>query len=181
MEVEDLALDGLKLIRPRLIRDHRGFLLEAYHAERYALAGITTSFVQDNVSHSVRGTVRGLHYQLGPGQAKLVQAVAGRVFDVAVDIRPSSPTFGKWQGVVLDGEQQNQLFVPVGFAHGLCVLSERATVLYRMSRYYRAEAERGFRWDDPEVGVDWPIGDPVLSDRDREAEPFAALRRRLQR
>jgi dTDP-4-dehydrorhamnose 3,5-epimerase len=180
MHVEELSLSGLKLIRPRIFEDQRGFFLESYNFERYAAAGIDCVFVQDNHSRSVKGTLRGLHYQASPGQAKLLRVAAGRIFDVAVDIRPESPTFGKWDGVVLDGESHQQLFIPVGFAHGFCVLSDSADVLYKVSSVYVAATERGIRYDDPEIGVAWPVEAPIVSERDRNAESFADFRRRAQ-
>ena len=180
MEVVDLSLSGLRQIRPRVFGDDRGFFMESYNAERYASAGIDTEFVQDNHSRSVKDTVRGLHYQSTPGQAKLVRVIAGRILDVAADIRPNSPTFGKWEGVILDAEQHLQLFIPLGFAHGFCVLSEVAEVLYKVSSSYDPETERSIRWDDPEIGVQWPVKEPLLSSRDIEAESFAEFRRRVQ-
>jgi dTDP-4-dehydrorhamnose 3,5-epimerase len=177
MNVVDLPLDGLKLIRPRVFADSRGFFLESYQERRYAEAGIECRFVQDNHSRSSRGVIRGLHYQSVPGQAKLVRVTSGRIFDVAVDIRPDSPTFGRWHGEWLDADEHAQMFVPVGFAHGFCVASEAADVLYKVSSVYDPGLERGIRYDDPEIGIEWPLEDPVLSDRDREAESFADYRR----
>jgi len=181
VEVTDVDLDGLKLVQPRVFPDDRGFFLESYNAVRYAAAGIAVLFVQDNHSRSVRGTLRGLHYQSTPGQAKLVRVTRGRIFDVAVDIRPESPTFGQWKGVELDAEEHLQLFLPVGFAHGFCVLSDRAEVQYKVSSVYDPSTERAIRHDDPEIGVVWPVKDPILSERDRKAESFADFRRRAAR
>lgn len=181
MEVCALAIPDLKLVTPRVFPDHRGFFLESYQEARYADAGISVRFVQDNHARSTLGTLRGLHYQSSPGQAKLVRAVRGRVFDVAVDIRPDSPTFGRWAGVELDAETHQQLFIPVGFAHGYCVLSEIAEVEYKVSSYYDAAAEMSLRWNDPEIGVAWPAVTPVLSARDEQAEAFAAYRARVGR
>src|SRR5215208_6801742 len=141
MEVIDLSLPGLKLIKPRLFADSRGFFLESYREQRYQQAGIDCRFVQDNHSRSVKGTLRGLHYQSQPGQAKLIRVVGGRIFDVAVDISPDSPTFGKWEGSYLDGSEHHQLFIPIGFAHGFCVVSETADVLYKTSNKYDAATE----------------------------------------
>jgi dTDP-4-dehydrorhamnose 3,5-epimerase len=172
VKIERLPLAGLIAITPRVFGDSRGFFLESYREREYREAGIDVAFVQDNHSRSTRGTLRGLHFQTRPGQAKLVRCVRGAIFDVAVDIRRDSPTFGKWYGVELDGESHRQLFVPVGFAHGFCVLSESADVLYKVSSYYDAETEKGFLWNDPEVGVQWPIADPLLSQRDVEAPRF---------
>jgi dTDP-4-dehydrorhamnose 3,5-epimerase len=172
VNVERLPLEGLIAITPRVLTDGRGFFLESYRESLYADAGIDVRFVQDNHSRSVRGTLRGLHFQRTPGQAKLVRVVTGRIWDVAVDIRPSSPTFGQWYGMELDAEQHKQLFVPVGFAHGFCVLSDVADVLYKVSNPYDAATESGFAWNDPEVGVAWPITDPILSARDTSAPPL---------
>ena len=180
MQFEELPLAGLKLVRPKVFKDARGFFFESYHEPRYREGGIDCSFAQDNHSHSTRGTLRGLHYQSHPGQAKLIRVSSGRIFDVAVDIRPASPTFGRWYGAYLDAERHEQLFVPVGFAHGFCVISDEADVLYKTSSVYDPKTECGFAWNDPDVGVEWPIEDPVLSERDARAESFAALRERLK-
>jgi dTDP-4-dehydrorhamnose 3,5-epimerase len=181
MEVKELRLAGLRLIRPRVFADDRGFFLESYNAARYAAVGIDVSFVQDNHSRSRRGTLRGLHYQSAPGQAKLVRVTFGRIFDVAVDIRPDSSTFGQWEGLELDAREHAQLFMPVGFAHGFSVLSDHAEVQYKVSSVYHAATECAIRSDDPELGIAWPAGDPLVSERDREAEWFAAYRRRVGR
>lgn len=179
LSVEDLPLAGLKLLRPKVFSDARGYVLESYHAPRYDAVGIDCTFVQDNHACSVRGALRGLHFQSFPGQAKLVRVVVGRVFDVCVDIRPDSPTFGRWHGLWLDAAEHLQVFIPVGFAHGFCVLSDVAQVLYKTSSTYDPDAESGFAWNDPEIGIDWPITDPILSPRDAQAPTFAALRSRL--
>lgn len=181
MEVIQLSLSGLKLVQPAVFRDHRGFFFESFNEARYVTHGIDCRFVQDNHSLSKRGTLRGLHYQSYPGQAKLVRVSSGCIFDVAVDIRPDSPTFGKWEGVYLDAEKHQQLFVPVGFAHGFCVLSERADVLYKVSTLFNAETECSLKWDDPDINIQWPISQPNLSVRDQEAEPFATYLRRVNR
>jgi dTDP-4-dehydrorhamnose 3,5-epimerase len=179
MIVENLSLSRLKLVKPRVFKDDRGFFLETYREDRYREQGIDARFVQDNHSRSRRGTLRGLHFQSTPGQAKLIRVVSGEIFDVAVDIRPDSPTFGRWEAVHLDAENQHQLYIPVGFAHGFCVLSETADVLYKVSSIYDPKTESGFRWDDPEVGVRWPIENPIVSPRDADAMSFEELRRRL--
>lgn len=181
MNVIELKLAGLKLLEPRVFRDARGFFLESYNQERYAAAGIDCTFVQDNHSRSVQGTLRGLHYQAQPGQAKLLRVSSGRIFDVAVDIRPDSPTFGQWEGVYLDAEEHRQIFVPIGFAHGFCVVSETAEVLYKVSSLYDAAHECTLAWDDPELNVAWPVAAPVLSARDQSAESFAAYAARVAR
>ena len=179
MKITDLTLSGVKLIVPRVFRDDRGFFIESYSAPRYVQAGIDATFVQDNHSRSVRDTLRGLHYQSSPGQAKLMRVATGRIWDVVVDIRPASPTFGKWEGAVLDAEDHAQLFVPVGFAHGFCVLSESADVIYKVSSPYDSATECSIRFDDPELAVVWPVKQPVISERDLKAESFAAYRARV--
>jgi len=180
MEITELRLSGTKLIQPQVFGDERGFFLETYSAPRYAAAGINVSFVQDNHSRSVRGTLRGLHYQSEPGQAKLVRCASGRIWDVVVDIRPDSPTFGQWEGVELDDQARKQLFVPVGFAHGFCVLSEFAEVQYKVSAPYDAKTECSISYNDPELAVAWPIAKPLLSARDQQAESFASFRARVR-
>jgi dTDP-4-dehydrorhamnose 3,5-epimerase len=179
MIVEDLSLTGLKVVKPRIFEDDRGFLVETYREDRYREAGIDVRFVQDNHSRSRRGTLRGLHFQTSPGQAKLIRVVSGEIFDVAVDIRPDSDTFGRWESVRLDARKHHQFYVPVGFAHGFCVLSEAADILYKVSTFYDSTTESGFRWDDAEVAVRWPIETPVVSRRDADAMSFADLRRLL--
>jgi dTDP-4-dehydrorhamnose 3,5-epimerase len=180
MEVVDLPLAGLKLIRPRVFPDSRGMFFESYHEPRYQAAGIAVRFVQDNHSRSVEGTLRGLHYQSSPGQAKLIRVLSGRIYDVAVDIRPDSPTYGQWYGAYLDAVEHAQLFVPVGFAHGFLVTSDVADVMYKVSSVYDAKTESGIRWNDPEIGVKWPTTAPLLSERDLQAESFAAYTRRVR-
>jgi dTDP-4-dehydrorhamnose 3,5-epimerase len=181
MEVIELSLPGLKLLKPRVFNDSRGFFLESFRADRYREAGIDCAFVQDNHSRSVKGTLRGLHYQSQPGQAKLIRVGAGKIFDVAVDIRPGSETFGQWQGTYLDGESHHQLFVPVGFAHGFCVVSETADVLYKASNNYDPATECTLTWNDADIGVTWPCAQPILSPRDQQGESLADLARRLGR
>lgn len=180
MEVTELPLSGLKLIRPHVFRDARGFFVETYSEPRYREVGIDVRFVQDNHSRSARGTLRGLHYQSAPGQAKLIRVTHGRIFDVAVDIRPDSPTFGKWFGEYLDAEEHLQLFIPVGFAHGFCVVSDAAEVTYKVSTVYDATTEVGLSWNDPDIGVEWPVKEPLLSARDRSAESFREFAQRLR-
>jgi len=177
----DLELEGIKLIQPAVFGDERGFFQETYNATRYAEVGIVETFVQDNHSRSVRGTLRGLHYQSHPGQAKVVRVTLGRIWDVAVDIRPGSKTFGKWLGVELDAEKREQLFVPVGFAHGFCVLSDAAEVQYKCSALYDAKTECAIDYADPELAVRWPVDKPLLSARDQKAESFASFRARVLR
>jgi dTDP-4-dehydrorhamnose 3,5-epimerase len=181
MDVVELPLEGLKLIRPKVFRDPRGFFLESFREDVLAAAGVRTDFVQDNHSRSVKNTVRGLHFQRAgersPGQAKLVRVATGRIFDVAVDLRHGSPTFGKWHGEILDDEGHAQLFVPIGFAHGFCVLSDVADVLYKVTSVYDPATETGFAFDDPEVKVAWPVtrSQALLSARDIAAKPLREI------
>lgn len=162
-------LPGVTLIEPDVYKDERGFFLETWHERKYAEAGIRGPFVQDNHSHSARGTLRGLHAQLRRPQGKLVRAVAGEMFDVAVDIRRGSPNFGKWVGVELSAENKRQLWVPAGFAHGFCVTSEYADVVYKCTALYEPANDRGIRWNDPEIGIVWPPVEPLLSTKDAAA------------
>lgn len=178
MDVQELKLAGVLLISPRVFKDNRGFFVETYQAERYRKAGIEVGFVQDNHSRSAERTLRGLHYQSSPGQAKLIRVGAGRIFDVVVDIRPASATFGQWDAVYLDAEQHQQLFIPVGFAHGFCVVSDMADVIYKVSAPYDAATECGIAYDDPTLGVPWPVSEPILSARDQKAESFIDFARR---
>jgi dTDP-4-dehydrorhamnose 3,5-epimerase len=178
MKVTPTALDGVLILEPRVFGDERGFFLESFNQRVFDEAvGRHVEFVQDNHSRSQRGVLRGLHYQLPPHeQGKLVRVVSGSVFDVAVDMRRSSPTFGRWAGVELSSENHRQLWIPPGFAHGFLVLSESADFLYKTTGYYAAQAEAAVRWDDPALGIDWPqLGmSPVLSGKDRDAPAFAA-------
>ena len=176
VEIVDGRLDGAKLIRPRVHGDERGFFLESFRSDVLAEAGIDTAFVQDNQSRSRHGIVRGMHFQ--PGQAKLVRCARGAIFDVIVDIRVGSPTFGAWEGYGLDDETHQQLLVPDGFAHGFCVLSDVADVTYKVTSYYAADLEGGFRFDDPAVGIEWPIApaELIASARDRAAPTLAELK-----
>ena len=168
------------IVEPDVFRDDRGYFFESYHAEKYAAGGIDQPFVQDNQSHSIRGTLRGLHAQRLQPQGKLVRALSGEIFDVAVDIRPSSPTFGRWVGAILSAENRHQLWVPTGFAHGFAVLSETADVLYKCTTLYRRDDEIGIRWNDPEIGIDWKLPSaPLLSPKDAEAPSLAEIRDRL--
>jgi dTDP-4-dehydrorhamnose 3,5-epimerase len=172
-------LDGLVVIEPDVFGDDRGFLVETYRDEIWRELGIDVDFVQHNHSRSVRGTLRGLHFQTEPGQAKLVRCSAGRIFDVAVDLRRDSPTFGQWDGHELDDQTHRQLFVPIGFGHGFCVLSETADVDYQLSSYYDPATESGVAWDDPEIEVEWPIDEPLLSERDKAAPKLEEVRDQL--
>jgi dTDP-4-dehydrorhamnose 3,5-epimerase len=169
-EIEDLVL-----VEPEVHGDDRGFLVETFRDDAWRGLGIQTEFVQENQSRSAAGILRGLHFQTSPGQAKLVRCLRGRIWDVAVDLRRDSPTFRGWEGHELDDEHQRQLFVPVGFAHGFCVLSDLADVAYKLSSYYEPESEGAIAWDDPDVAVQWPINDPKLSERDRSAPRLAEV------
>ena len=177
MKVIPTDLPGVLIIEPVVHRDARGFFMETYHAPRYRAAGIDTTFVQTNQSRSTRGSLRGLHWQEGAHpQAKLIRVVVGEVFDVAVDVRPDSPTFGKWVGVNVSAENFKQLYIPVGFAHGFCVLSEAAELEYQCSDIYDPASERGVMWNDPDLAIEWPVSHPVLSERDQRHPPLRVLR-----
>jgi dTDP-4-dehydrorhamnose 3,5-epimerase len=175
MHVEPTALPGVLLITPKVHRDGRGFFIETYHEERYKAAGVAARFVQDNHSQSLRGTLRGLHAQLKRPQAKLVRCVEGSIWDVAVDVRVGSPTFGQWVGAELSAETGRQIYVPTGFVHGFAVLSESAQVEYKCSDIYVPDDQLTVRWDDPQLKVEWPVQAPVLSDKDRDAPLLDAL------
>jgi len=162
-----LEIPDLILIEPRVFEDERGFFMEFYNLKDFNHSGIDVEFVQDNHSHSRKGVLRGLHYQLRPmEQGKLVRCVRGIIFDVAVDIRRGSPTYGEWVGVILSEENKNMLYIPPGFAHGFCVLSDEADVIYKVTNFYSPEHDRGIIWDDPDIGIEWPIKDPILSEKD---------------
>jgi dTDP-4-dehydrorhamnose 3,5-epimerase len=172
MKVTSTRVKDVLLIEPQVKGDMRGFFMETYHQQKFAEQGLTMTFVQDNHSGSVQGTLRGLHYQIRQNQGKLVRVAVGEIFDVAVDIRKSSPTFGQWVGEILSAENKHQLWVPEGFAHGFYVISEWAEVLYKATDFYAREWERTIRWDDPQIGIAWPLvgdGGPQLSDRDNQA------------
>ena len=171
----ELELPGVILVEPQVFRDDRGFFLESYHGEKYARAGIIDPFVQDNHSHSKRGTLRGLHYQLKSPQGKLIYVVNGSIFDVAVDIRKGSPDFGKWVGVSLSSENRRQLYVPGGFAHGFCVLSDDVDVIYKCTDFYAPDDEYGILWSDEDLGVRWPLQNPILSAKDNRNPKLADI------
>lgn len=167
MKALPTALPGVTLVELAAFADERGYFMETWHLERYRAAGIEPAFVQSNAAHSRRGVLRGLHYQLGRPQAKLVWVPHGEILDVAVDVRRGSPSFGRWVGAVLSADNRRQLYVPGGFAHGYCVLSETADVVYQCSDFYAPAEERGVRWDDPALAIDWPERAPVVSAKDR--------------
>lgn len=167
MNIIRFEIEGLLLIEPKVYGDARGFFLESWNERRYREAGIAGAFVQDNLSFSRQGTLRGLHFQNPFAQAKLVSVLQGEVFDVAVDVRRSSPTFGRWHGVTLSGENKRQFFIPPGYAHGFAVLSETALFFYKCTEFYAPESEMTIAWNDPDIGIQWPLAEPVLSDKDR--------------
>jgi dTDP-4-dehydrorhamnose 3,5-epimerase len=176
MKIIPTEIADLVLLEPRVFADPRGFFKETYHCKRYAEAGVASEFVQDNVSRSARGTLRGLHFQIQHPQGKLVQALSGRIFDVAVDLRRGSPTFGKWTAAELSEENHRQMYVPPGVAHGFCVLSDSADVFYKCTDYYYPEHERTLLWCDSQVGVQWPLDvEPLLSEKDRRGTPFSSI------
>ena len=169
MKFHRTALPGVVLVEPTVHGDDRGFFLETYHLAKYTAGGITERFVQDNHSKSKHATLRGLHAQRKNPQGKLLRAVEGEIFDVAIDARRGSPTFGQWVGEVLSAENFRQLYIPPGFLHGFCVLSQTAQVEYKVTTLNDADDEYGVIWNDPDIGIDWPIDEPLLSDRDRDA------------
>ena len=172
-------LPGVLVIEPDVHQDPRGFFLETYHAAKYRDGGIEAPFVQDNHSRSIRGTLRGLHLQPGRPQGKLIRVVEGEIYDVAVDVRRRSPTFGRWVAVTLSAENFKQCYVPPGFAHGFCVLSQDAQVEYKCTDLYEPASEIGVAWNDPTLSIPWPIAQPLLSDRDRRNPTLAELMERL--
>lgn len=176
MNVVETALPGVLVIEPRVFGDERGFFFESFNARRFAeLTGVTAPFVQDNHSRSARGVLRGLHYQIRQAQGKLVRVTAGEVFDVAVDLRRASPTFGRWEGTHLSAENKRQVWIPEGFAHGFVVLSDSAEFLYKTTDYWAPEHERCIRWDEPEIGVRWPLAAaPLVSAKDAQGSTLTA-------
>ena len=175
MERLPTKLDGLVLLAPAMHGDARGFFLETYREDEWAAAGVGGPFVQDNHSRSIRGALRGIHFQTHPGQGKLVRCARGRVWDVVVDLRTDSPTFGEWEAVELSDENAHQLWIPVGFGHGFCVLSDVADFVYKCTSYYDPATEAGIRFDDPQVAIEWPDLELVYSERDRTAPRLADL------
>ena len=171
----ETKLDGVVLVEPQVHGDERGFMLESYARHEWADLGVDVEFVQHNHSRSSKATLRGIHFQTSPGQAKLVRCARGAIVDVAVDLRKDSPTYGQWEAHVLDDEKHHQLFVPVGFGHGFAVLSDVADVCYQVSSLYDPATEAGIAWDDPDVGVDWRVAEPLLSERDKSAPRLAEI------
>lgn len=166
MKVTRTKLAGVLFVEPDVYGDERGFFLETWSHKRYAEAGLPQTYVQDNMSYSTGGILRGLHLQHPAGQGKLVHVIEGEVFDVAVDVRVGSPTFGQWEGAILSSENRRQIYIPPGFAHGFCVTGKSALFAYKCTEQYRRETELGIIWNDPDIGIDWPISDPVLSAKD---------------
>lgn len=175
MQVTPLSLREVLLIEPQVFGDERGYFKETYHAQRYAQAGMRLSFVQDNVSRSKHGILRGLHLQHPHAQGKLVSVTEGEVFDVAVDVRVGSPNFGKWVGVTLSAQSHHQLYVPPGFAHGFCVTSEMAVFVYKCTDLYHPETELGVAFDDPALAIAWPVAAPIVGDKDRKNLPLSKI------
>ncbi len=171
MEIETTRLDGVWVVTPRVFTDPRGYFMESFQRERFEAAGLQGDFVQDNLSFSTRNTLRGLHFQQPRAQTKLVQVIQGEIFDVVVDIRPASATFGQWFGCRLSDTDPRQLYIAAGLAHGFCVLSETAHVAYKCTAYYAPMHEGGILWSDPDIGIDWPLKTPLLSEKD-QAHPL---------
>jgi dTDP-4-dehydrorhamnose 3,5-epimerase len=177
MIIETTPLAGLLLVKPDVFGDERGFFQETWNLRRYTEAGLDRHFVQDNLSLSRKGILRGLHFQNPGPQGKLVYVLQGEVFDVAVDVRADSPTFGQWYGAILSAENHHQLFVPEGFAHGFCVTSETALFAYKCTDFYNPKAEFSLLWNDPDIGIDWPIKNPELSEKDNNGQPLSEFSR----
>lgn len=175
MQVTKTKIEGLLLIEPKVFRDPRGMFVETYHAQRYADVGIPGPFVQDNYSQSTKGTLRGLHFQEPRAQGKLVMVVEGSVYDVAVDIRKGSPTFGQWVAVELSADNRRQVYIPPGCAHGFCVTSKTAAFMYKCTEFYSPADERGIIWNDPALSIPWPTKDPMLSAKDRALRTLAEM------
>lgn len=170
------SIEGVYIIEPQVFGDNRGYFMETYHKEVFSENGLDMEFVQDNQSKSKKGVLRGLHFQYTQPQGKLVRVISGEVFDVAVDLRKDSPTYGKWEGVLLSAENKKQFYIPEGFAHGFVVLSDTAEFTYKCTDFYKADDEGGIKWDDPEIGIDWPIDDVdeiILSEKDKLWKPLS--------
>ena len=177
MKIFHPSIEGLMILQPEIAHDHRGLFLEVFHQDKYTATGLP-NFVQDNISHSKKNVLRGLHFQADPhAQGKLVMALTGEIWDVAVDIRPHSPTFGQWHGVILNAQNFQQFYIPPGFAHGFCVLSDYADVLYKCTQMYMPTADRGLAWDDPDLKINWPVTDPILSAKDQNFSGLKTLHR----
>jgi dTDP-4-dehydrorhamnose 3,5-epimerase len=175
MTIVPSKIPEVLIIQPDVFKDERGFFFENYNYKKYADGGISVKFLQDNHSRSVKNTLRGLHYQINPGQDKLVRVIVGEVFDVAVDIRYGSPTYGEWVGIYLSAENKKQVFIPKGFAHGFCVTSQIAEFEYKCSEYYTPENERGILWNDEHLNIEWPVNHPILSKKDLSLSKFLTI------
>ena len=175
MKIITTSIDGILIIEPKAFTDKRGFFMETYNQRKYIESGIDSIFVQDNLSYSLKGTVRGLHFQIENPQAKLVHVITGEIFDVAVDIRPGSATFGQWTGIHLSDKNRRQLYIPEGFAHGFCVLSDAAHFSYKCSDFYAPEDEGGIIWSDPDIGIRWPVENPIISEKDQQYPKLSDL------
>lgn len=175
MKFQETELEGVIIIEPQVFSDARGFFLESYHREKYAAGGITATFVQDNHSRSVGGTLRGLHLQRTRLQGKLIRVISGRIYDLAIDLRRGSPSFKRWIGIELSASNFRQLYIPPGFGHGFCVLSEVAEVEYKCTDFYAPEDELTVLWNDPDLGIEWPVSDPLLSAKDRAGKPLSEI------
>lgn len=175
MKIITSFIEGILIIEPKIFKDKRGFFMETYNQARYNESGINATFVQDNLSYSQKNTLRGLHFQIKHPQAKLIQVISGVIFDVAVDLRPGSATFGKWTGFYLSSENRRQVFIPEGFAHGFCVLSEFALFHYKCSDFYAKDDEGGIIWSDPDIGIEWPVENPIISEKDKQYHKLSDL------
>lgn len=176
MEFVPTKIPDVVLVKPKIYEDPRGYFMETYRADRFSTGGIPQAFVQENQSRSQKGVLRGLHYQIRHAQGKLVRVISGEIFDIAVDIRRASPTFGQWVGIILSAENRQQLWVPEGFAHGLYVTSDSAEVVYKVTDFYAPEWERSILWNDPQIGIEWPLLrdlPPILSTKDDNGKPLA--------
>ncbi len=176
MNIITTSIEGILIIEPQTFEDQRGFFMETYNQSRYVKAGVNEVFVQDNLSYSLKGTIRGLHFQIRNPQAKLVHVITGEIFDVAVDIRPGSATFGQWTGIHLSDKNRRQLYIPEGFAHGFCVLSDTARFSYKCSNFYAPEDEGGIIWSDPDIGIRWPVENPIISEKDEQYPKLSDLK-----
>lgn len=175
MKIITSPMEGILIIEPKIFNDKRGFFMETYNQARYNESGINATFVQDNLSYSQKNTLRGLHFQIKHPQAKLIQVISGEIFDVAVDLRPGFATFGKWTGFYLSSENRRQVFIPEGFAHGFCVLSESALFHYKCSDFYAQDDEGGIIWSDPDIGIEWPVKNPIISEKDKQYHKLSDL------
>ncbi len=176
MKVTKTKLEGVLVFEPKVFGDARGFFMETWNYQRYKEAGLDVKFVQSNLSKSAKGVLRGLHFQNPNPQGKLVQILTGEVYDVAVDIRHGSPTFGQWHGELLSGDNNKQFYIPEGFAHGFCVLSESAIFSYMCTNVYDAKSDFSILWNDPDLNIDWPINEPLLSEKDKQAPTLSSLK-----